>query len=68
MCTGTEQEVRACIQAVGQGGGNLAALAACLASPEITGARPLEVVLKDWGRDDLMPAHLRERVQRAASI
>jgi hypothetical protein len=67
-CTGTEQEVRACIQAVGQGGGNLAALAACLSSPEIAGTRPLEVVLKDWGRDDLMPAHLRERIQRAASI
>jgi hypothetical protein len=67
-CTGTEQEVRACIQAVGQGGGSLAALAACLASPDVAGARPLDVVLKDWGRDDLMPAQLRERVQRAASV
>lgn len=67
-CTGTELEVRAAIAAAGQQGGDLSALESCLRDPALTAARPLEVVLKDWGQDDLMPAPLRARVQRAASI
>lgn len=67
-CTGTELEVRSAIVAAGQQGGDLSALDSCLRDPVVTAARPLEVVLKDWGQDDLMPAPLRERVQRAASL
>jgi hypothetical protein len=67
-CTGTELEVRSAIAAAGQQPGDLPALESCLRDPAVTAARPLEVVLKDWGRDDLMPVPLRERVQRAVSL
>ena len=67
-CTGTEEEVRSAIQAAGHLGGDLAALAACLRDPAIIAARPLDVLLKDWGQDDLMPPALKDRVRRAASL
>jgi hypothetical protein len=67
-CTGTELEVRSAIVAAGQQRGDLSALESCLRDPMVTAARPLEVVLKDWGQDDLMPVPLRERVQRAVSL
>jgi UDP-N-acetyl-alpha-D-muramoyl-L-alanyl-L-glutamate epimerase len=67
-CTGTEDEVRSAIQAAGQEVRESPALAASLASPAVQGARPLEVILKDWGQDDLMPPVLRERVRNAASL
>ena len=67
-CTGTEEEVRSAIQAAGQNGGNLPALTPCLRHPAIMAARPLDVLLKDWGQDDLMPLALKERVRRAASL
>jgi hypothetical protein len=31
-------------------------------------ARPLDVLLKDWGQDDLIPPALKERIRRAASL
>jgi hypothetical protein len=65
-CTGTEEEVRSAIQAAGQHGTNLAALDTCLPDPAVQAARPLSVVLKDWGQDDLLPAALKARVRRAA--
>ena len=67
-CTGTELEVRSAIVAAGQQRGDLSALESCLRDPMVTAARPLEVVLKDWGQDDLMPVPLRELVQRAVSL
>jgi len=65
-CTGTEEEVRSAIQAAGQHGTDLPALGACLRDPAVQAARPLDVVLKDWGQDDLLPAALKARVRRAA--
>jgi len=65
-CTGTELEMRSAVVAAGQQDGDLSALDACLRDPAVMAARPLDVVLKDWGQDDLMPALLRDRVQRAA--
>jgi UDP-N-acetyl-alpha-D-muramoyl-L-alanyl-L-glutamate epimerase len=65
-CTGTEEEVRSAIQAAGQLHGDLAALTSCLRDPAVMAARPLDVLLKDWGQDDLMPQTLKERVRRAA--
>jgi hypothetical protein len=66
-CTGSEDEVRAAIQAVGHGQPPDAypALAACLRDPAVAGARPLAALLADWGHDDLVPAVLRGRVSKA---
>jgi hypothetical protein len=67
-CTGTEQEVRSAIQAAGQQGTEMPALAACLRDPAVHAARPLDVLLKDWGKDDLLPAALKTRIRRAAHL
>jgi hypothetical protein len=67
-CTGTEEEVRSAIQAAAQNGGNLPALTPSLRNPAMMTARPLDVLLKDWGQDDLIPPALKERVRRAASL
>ncbi|HUY51096.1 MAG TPA: hypothetical protein VMV92_36240 [Streptosporangiaceae bacterium] len=65
-CTGTEEEVRAAIQAVGHKlGTGLPALATRLRAPGVISARPLAVLLSDWGHDDLVPAPLRTRVRQA---
>jgi UDP-N-acetyl-alpha-D-muramoyl-L-alanyl-L-glutamate epimerase len=66
-CTGSEAEVRAAIQAVGQGHGPDAypALAACLRSPEVRAARPLAALLADWGHDDLIPVTVLGQVSKA---
>jgi UDP-N-acetyl-alpha-D-muramoyl-L-alanyl-L-glutamate epimerase len=63
-CTGSEDEVKAAIQAVGQGQPPDAypALAACLRDPAVVAARPLAALLADWGHDDLVPAALLDRV------
>lgn len=63
-CTGSEDEVKAAIQAVGQGQPPDAypALAACLRDPAVAAARPLAALLADWGHDDLVPAALLDRV------
>jgi hypothetical protein len=67
-CTGTEEEVRSAIQAAAQPGRELPALASCLRDPAVIAARPLDVLLKDWGQDDLMPAVLKPRIRNAASL
>lgn len=67
-CTGTEEEVRSAILAAGQHGTDLPALATCLRAPAVQAARPLDVLLKDWGQDDLLPTALKERVRRAAYL
>jgi UDP-N-acetyl-alpha-D-muramoyl-L-alanyl-L-glutamate epimerase len=67
-CTGTEEEVRSAIQAAGQHGTELPDLAACLRAPAVQAVRPLDVVLKDWGQDDLLPAALQACVRRAAHL
>jgi hypothetical protein len=67
-CTGTEEEVRSAIQAAAQNGGNLPALTPSLRNPAIMTARPLDVLLKDWGQHDLIPPALKEKVRRAASL
>ena len=66
-CTGSEDEVRAAIQAVGHGRPPDAypALAACLRDPAVAGARPLAALLAGWGHDDLVPAALRSQVSKA---
>ena len=66
-CTGSEDEVRAAIQAVGHGQPPDAypALAACLRDPAVAGARPLAALLAGWGHDDLVPAALRGQVGKA---
>ena len=66
-CTGSEDEVRAAIQAVGHGQPPDAypALAACLRDPTVAGARPLAALLAGWGHDDLVPAALRSQVSKA---
>ncbi len=63
-CTGSEDEVRAAIQAVGRARSPDAypALAACLRDPAIAAARPLAALLADWGHDDLVPAALLDLV------
>ena len=68
-CTGTEDEVRTAIREVGRGhdAGDLPALATCLRDPSTAAARPLSVLLADWGRDDLLPAALRRRVRDAVA-
>jgi hypothetical protein len=68
-CTGTEQEVRACIQAAGQKpGGILPALETSLANSAVTAARPLDDVLGDWGRDELLPPELKTLVRQVARL
>ena len=67
-CTGTEEEVRSAIQAAGRQGTHLPALATCLRDPAVQAGRPLEVVLKDWGQDDLLPAVLKARVRCAVRL
>ena len=67
-CTGTEEEVRSAIQSAGQHDTGLPALATCLRAPAVHAARPLDVLLKDWGQDDLLPAALKTRVRRAAHL
>ena len=67
-CTGTEEEVRSAIQAAGQHGTDFPALTACLRDPAVQAARPLDVVLKDWGQDNLLPEELNARVRRAAHL
>ena len=66
-CTGSEDEVRAAIQAVGQGQPPEAfpALAACLRDPAVAAARPLAALLAGWGHDDLVPAELLDQVGKA---
>jgi UDP-N-acetyl-alpha-D-muramoyl-L-alanyl-L-glutamate epimerase len=66
-CTGSEDEVRAAIQAVGRGQPpeTYPALAACLRDPAIAAARPLTALLADWGHDDLVPAALLGQVGKA---
>jgi hypothetical protein len=63
-CTGSEDEVRAAIQAVGRGKPPEAypALAVCLRDPAVAAARPLAVLLAGWGHDDLVPAALLDQV------
>jgi hypothetical protein len=69
-CTGTEGEVRAAIRAAGRGHdpGACPALAACLRDPAVAAARPLSALLGDWGRDDLVPAAVLDRVRRAHAM
>jgi hypothetical protein len=66
-CTGSEDEVRAAIQAAGQGRPPDAcpALAACLRDPAVAGARPLPELLAGWGQDGLVPATLLDGVAAA---
>jgi UDP-N-acetyl-alpha-D-muramoyl-L-alanyl-L-glutamate epimerase len=68
-CTGTEEEVRVAIRAVSRRYSleNSAALAACLRAPLVIGARPLEALLADWGRDDLVPAEFVGQVRRCVA-
>jgi hypothetical protein len=63
-CTGSEDEVRAAIQAVGQGKPAEAypALAVCLRDPAVAAARPLAALLAGWGHDALVPAALLDQV------
>jgi hypothetical protein len=56
-CTGTEEEVRSAIAAAGQHGGDVSALASCLRDPAVMAARPLGVLLKDWGQDCRFSPH-----------
>ncbi len=67
-CTGTEEEVRSAIQAAAQHDTGLPALAICLRHPAVLAARPLDVLLKDWGQDDLLPPALKTRIRRAAHL
>ena len=67
-CTGTEEEVRSAVQAAGQQSTRLPALVTCLSDPAIQAARPLDVVLKDWGQDDLLPVALKTRIRHAAHL
>ena len=67
-CTGTEEEVRSAIQSAGQHDTGLPALATCVRARAVQAARPLDVLLKDWGQDDLLPAALKTRVRRAAHL
>lgn len=69
-CTGTEEEVRAAIQAIGRtySTDELPALRSCLHSSAVRTARPLSTVLNDWGQDDLMPSGLKPRIRAAAQL
>jgi hypothetical protein len=69
-CTGTAEEVRVAVRAVGLRYSleNSAALAACLRTPLVLGARPLEALLADWGQDDLVPAVFVGQVRRCAAL
>jgi hypothetical protein len=66
-CTGSEGEVRAAIQAVGQGRepGAYPALAACLRAPAVAAARTLAALLADWGHDELVPPTVLGQVSKA---
>lgn len=68
-CTGTEDEVRAAIRAVGEDASpdDFPALATCLRNPAVITARPLAVLLTDWGRDDLVPDTLTSQIRKAVS-
>jgi len=68
-CTGSEDEVRTAIRAAGQGRdpGSFPALAGCLRDPAIAAARPLDALLASWGRDDLVPAAVADRVRKAVA-
>lgn len=68
-CTGTEEEVRAAIQAAGHNRNphDLPALTSCLHHPAITTARPLTTLLADWGHDNLVPPTLKTRIRNAAA-
>ena len=61
-------EVRSAIQAAGRHDAYLPALSTCLHNPAVQDARPLDMVLKDWGQDDLLPEALKARVRRAAHL
>lgn len=65
-CTGTEEEVRVAVRAVGERHSleDSAALATCLRTPLVLNARPLEALLADWGRDDLVPAAFIGQIRR----
>lgn len=65
-CTGTEEEVRVAVRAVSQRYSleDSPALAASLRAPSVQAARPLEGLLADWGRDDLVPTAFIEKVRR----
>lgn len=65
-CTGTEEEVRVAIRAVSQRYSleDSPALAASLRAPSVQAARPLEDLLADWGRDDLVPTEFVGKVRR----
>ena len=66
-CTGSEDEVRSAIRAVGQGHDPDAypALAPCLRHPAVGTARPLAGLLADWGHDALVPATMLGQVRKA---
>ena len=68
-CTGTADEIRVAIRAVGQGHSpdDFPALATCLRNLAITTARPLAALLADWGRDDLVPDTLAGQIRKAVS-
>jgi hypothetical protein len=68
-CTGTEEEVRVAVRAVSRRHSleDSAALAACLRTPLVLGARPLEALLGDWGRDDLVPEEFVRQIRRRLS-
>ena len=68
-CTGTEEEVRVAVRAVSRRYSleNSAALSGCLHAPLVLGARPLEALLADWGRDDLVPPAFVEQVRRCVA-
>jgi len=68
-CTGTEEEVRVAIRAVSRRHSleESAALAASLRIPLVQNARPLEELLADWGRDDLVPGEFIGQVRSRVS-
>ncbi|MGH3885474.1 MAG: hypothetical protein ACRDSZ_02720 [Pseudonocardiaceae bacterium] len=68
-CTGTEDEIRVAIRAIGQGHSpdDFPALATCLRNHAVTTARPLAALLADWGRDDLVPGTLTGQIRKAVS-
>jgi UDP-N-acetyl-alpha-D-muramoyl-L-alanyl-L-glutamate epimerase len=65
-CTGTEEEVRSAIHAIGhqRSPRDLPALTTCLQHPDITTARPLTALLADWGHDNLVPPAIKTRIRK----